>query len=153
MAPSKDKSKCVSQRGTDLIMIIRFEQSFQLFFEDIYMKIKVNNHELRTDPKIRRAITLILIIFFLLYTNTSKNSFLFLDQYTGVEPVVIVAATYTPWSILERLESATSAFVVGWAGLEPATPALSERCSNLLSYQPIFNNYCGIIFTCRMKLN
>ena len=36
-----------------------------------------------------------------------------LDQYTGVEPVIIVAATYTPWSILERLEPANSAFMVG----------------------------------------
>ena len=31
MAPLKDKSKCVSQRGTDLILIVRFEQSFQQF--------------------------------------------------------------------------------------------------------------------------
>lgn len=43
------------------------------------------------------------------------------DQYTGVEPVIIVAATYTPWSILERLESANSTFIVLPPGLEPGT--------------------------------
>ena len=38
--------------------------------------------------------------------------------------------------VLSQLSYTPEELVVGLAGFEPATPALSRRCSNQLSYRP-----------------
>ncbi len=43
--------------------------------------------------------------------------------------------------VLSQLSYTPGCSVVGLAGFEPATPALSRRCSNQLSYRPSLSRF------------
>ena len=73
-----------------------------------------------------------LLLFYLLFISHCP-SFLGGDKRVRTADLCLARAALSQLSYIPK----TLSIMVGMAGLEPATPALSAQCSNHLSYTPI----------------